>query len=96
MSADLLALKNELLEFDRQLQRATLHTPAQSDTAASHSDPLALMKKTLDDRLATLNGSAWQLVLLEWRYDFALLFDHIRQWMTQVDADFSVASTPKA
>lgn len=94
MPADLETLKAELLELDRQLQLATLLTGNGGE--AAQSEPLAVLKQRLDDRLATLDGSAWQLVLLEWRYDFALLFDHIRLWMARVDAGFTLDSSPKA
>lgn len=93
MPADLETLKAELLELDRQLHLATLLTGDRGETA--QSEPLAVLKQRLDDRLATLDGSAWQLVLLEWRYDFALLFDHIRLWMARVDAGFTLDSSPK-
>lgn len=96
MSADLAALKTELIELDRQLQQAALHPEEGSDRASSRSSQLAALKQRLDDRLATLDGSAWQLLFLEWRYDFALLFDHACQWMDQVDASFSTEPGRKA
>lgn len=88
MSADLAVLKNELLELDRQLQRAALPAADGNGAALSRSGQLAMLRQRLDDRLATLDSSAWQLLLLEWRYDFALLFDHARLWMAHVDANF--------
>jgi hypothetical protein len=94
MSADLSALKTELLELDRQLQLAA--HPAGEGGEAAQSGQLAALKQRLDDRLATLDGSAWQLLLLEWRYDFVLLFDQIRLWMAHVDANFSSGTSPKA
>ncbi len=90
MSKDLATLKTELLDIDQQLQRAALE--AEGGDAAGQ---VALLKQQLDDRLARLDGSAWQLLLAEWRYDFALLFDHIRQWMARVDDNFTTISTPK-
>lgn len=90
MPADLAALKAELLEIDQRLQRAAVEAE-DGDAAGS----VALLKQQLDDRLARLDGSAWQLLLAEWRYDFALLFDHIRQWMARVDDNFTTLSTPK-
>lgn len=94
MSADLAALKTELLALDRQLRRAALH--AGDDAAPSQSGQMAILKQRLDDRLADFDGSAWQLLLLEWRYDFVLLFDQVRLWMDYIDADFSTGSAPKA
>lgn len=90
MPADLAALKAELLEIDQRLQRAAVEAE-DGDAAGS----VALLKQQLDDRLARLDGSAWQLLLAEWRYDFALLFDHIRLWMARVDDNFTTLSTPK-
>lgn len=95
MSPDLLSLKTELLELDRQLKLAAIHQASGGETAASQSGQLILLKQKLDDRLATLDGSAWQILLLEWRYDFALLFDHIRLWMAQVDTSFNTGPVPK-
>lgn len=90
MPADLAALKAELLEIDQRLQRAA-HEAEDGDAAGS----VTLLKQHLDDRLTSLDGSTWQLLLAEWRYDFALLFDHIRQWMARVDANFTSTSVPK-
>lgn len=96
MSPDLTTLKKELLELDRQLQLAALHPQEAGGGAPAQSGQAAALKRKLEDRLATLDGSAWQLLLLEWRYDFALLFDHARLWMNQVDAGFDTGPTPKA
>lgn len=87
-SADLVTFKNEPLELDRQFQLSVLH-PVDGRGGPSQSGQLAMLKQQLEDRLATLDGSAWQLLLLEWRYDFALLFDHARLWMAHVDAKFN-------
>ena len=95
MSTDLLSLKTELLELDRQLKLAAFHQASGGEAAASQSGQLILLKQRLDDRLATLDGSAWQVLLLEWRYDFALLFDHIRLWMAHVDTSFSTGPRPE-
>lgn len=90
MPADLVTLNTELKEFNQQLQPAALETEG-GDAAGS----TASLKQQLDDRLATLDGSAWQLLLAEWRYDFALLFDHVRLWIARVDANFTTISAPK-
>ena len=90
MPADLATLKTELPEIDQQLQRAALEA-ADGDAAGS----VALLKQQFDDRPSKLDGSSWQLLLAEWRYDFALLFDHVRQWMARVDDNFTTISTPK-
>jgi len=90
MSENLESLKAELLELDRQLQlaaRPQAHGPEAA--ATSPSGQMAALKSKLDERLGSLDGNAWQLLLLEWRYDFALLFDHARQWMSQVDSGFN-------
>lgn len=90
MSENLESLKAELLELDRQLQlaaRPQAHGPEAA--ATSPSGQMAALKSKLDERLGSLDGNAWQLLLLEWRYDFALLFDHVRQWMSQVDSGFN-------
>lgn len=96
MSEDLATLKSELLELDRQLARAALHATDRSDAVAVQSALPATLKQALDDRLATLDGSTWQLLLLEWRYDFALLFDQIRLSMARIDAGFNIDPAWKA
>ncbi len=96
MSEDLTILKSELLELDRQLRQAHLHPAEGSDGVSPRSDQLAVLRRKLDDRLAALDGNAWQLLLLEWRYDFALLFDHASRWMAEVDAGFDTGPARKA
>ena len=89
MSENLESLKAELLELERQLQLAARPPAHGPEVAATPpSGQMATLKSKLDERLASLDSSAWQLLLLEWRYDFALLFDHARQWMSQVDSTF--------
>ncbi|MGX5720392.1 hypothetical protein [Shinella zoogloeoides] len=95
MATDLAALKSELLELDRQLQKAAHHPAHGAEAEALQSGQLAALRQRLDQRLATLDGSAWQVLLLEWRYDFALLFDQIRLWMAQVDASFDTGPVLK-
>ncbi|MFT4158564.1 hypothetical protein [Shinella sp.] len=93
MATDLTSLKSELLELDRQLQQAAHHSAHGGE--ALQSGQLAALRQRLDQRLAALDGSAWQVLLLEWRYDFALLFDQIRLWMAQVDASFDTGPVLK-
>lgn len=95
MPADLEALKNELLALDRQLQQAAFPAAGGGSAAPLQSAQLAVLRQRLDERLATLDGSAWRLLLLEWRYDLALLFAHARLWMAHVDANFSAGPVPK-
>lgn len=97
MSENLESLKAELLELDRQLQLAARPQPhGEAAAATPQSGQLAALRSRLDERLASLDSNAWQLLLLEWRYDFALLFDHARQWMSQVDSAFNTESSAQA
>jgi len=90
MSENLESLKAELLELDRQLQLAARPQAHGPEVAATPpSGQMAALRNKLDERLASLDGNAWQLLLLEWRYDFALLFDNARDWMGQVDSAFN-------
>ena len=66
-----------------------------TESAALQSGQLTALRQRLDQRLATLDGTAWQVLLLEWRYDFALLFDQIRLWMAQVDDSFDTGPVLK-
>jgi len=90
MSDNLESLKAELLELDRQLQLAARPQAHGTEAAAAPpSGQMAALRSKLDERLASLDSNAWQLLLLEWRYDFALLFDNARQWMSLVDSAFN-------
>lgn len=94
MSPGFAMLKVELLELDQQLQAATSHT-ADQEAATSQLRQLLVLKQKLDDRFAAFDDRTWQLLLLEWRYDFALLFDHACSWIARVDANFKAGTAQK-
>ncbi|WP_438754522.1 hypothetical protein [Pararhizobium sp. O133] len=71
-----------------------------TDRSSSHSEPsqtedasrLSLLKQQLDERLALPRASGWRILPLEWRYDFALLFDQVRGWMANIDRSYNTRS----
>lgn len=60
------------------------NTLAHSPTA----DELADLRNRLDAQLRS-GRMDLKLLTLEWRYDVALLLDHMRHWMFEVDRDFN-------
>ncbi|HTO34126.1 MAG TPA: hypothetical protein VL202_23570 [Pararhizobium sp.] len=71
-----------------------------TDKPSLHSEPsetenasrLSLLKQQLDERLALPRTSGWRILPLEWRYDFALLFDQARGWITYIDRSYNTRS----
>lgn len=90
MTVNLETWRAELDELDRQLTHfaANHHPTNPADAASPEDEHLSALKQQIDDRLSAYGGVGWQLLLLEWRYDFALLFDQMRMWMTYVDSGF--------
>jgi len=78
--------KTDLELFAERLSRSgkRKHPPQHSPTA----DELAELKRTLYRRLQS-GPMDLRLLALEWRYDVALLLDHMRHWMYTVDRDFN-------
>lgn len=87
-------LRTEAIEEGRQFPDATYHPMKTNGADPSCSGRVAPLKQTLDDRLGILDTGTWQLLLREWRYDFALLFEQVGQWMAHVDADFGKKPSP--
>ena len=52
------------------------------------SDELVDLRHALDLHLRR-GRMDLKLLMLEWRYDIALLLDHMRHWMFEVDRDFN-------
>lgn len=52
------------------------------------ADELADLRARLQSQLQT-GSMSLELLALEWRYDVALLLDHLRHWMYHVDRDFN-------
>jgi hypothetical protein len=63
-----------------RLKSALRHSPT--------SDELMDLRHALDLRLQR-GRMDLKLLVLEWRYDVALLLDHMRHWMFEVDRDFN-------
>ncbi|MEF0941280.1 hypothetical protein [Rhizobium sp. BR 362] len=68
------------LSRGRKLRHSLQHSPT--------ADELAHLKQALDLRLQS-GSMDLKLLALEWRYDVALLLDHLRHWMYEVDRNFS-------
>jgi hypothetical protein len=52
------------------------------------ADELADLRTRLQSQLQS-GSMSLELLLLEWRYDVALLLDHLRHWMYEIDRDFN-------
>lgn len=77
---------SDLELFAKRLARGT-----RQQSALAHSptaDELTDLKRMLDARLQS-GRMDLRLLALEWRYDVALLLDHMRHWMFEVDRDFN-------
>ena len=52
------------------------------------ADELADLRARLQSQLQS-GSMSLELLALEWRYDVALLLDHLRHWMYYVDRNFN-------
>lgn len=63
-----------------RLKNTLQHSPTSDElTDLRHALDLHLQRGRMD----------LKLLALEWRYDVALLLDHMRHWMFEVDRDFN-------
>ncbi len=76
---------SDLELFAKRLARGARlkHAPPHSPTTAELAD----LRQALDLRLQS-GRMDLKLLALEWRYDVALLLDHMRHWMFEVDREF--------
>ncbi len=75
-----LELFAERLARGRRMKRPPQHSPT--------ADELGKLQQELQSRLQ-FGRMDLKLLGLEWRYDLALLLDHIRHWMHTLDHDFN-------
>ncbi|NLS20012.1 hypothetical protein HGP16_26090 [Rhizobium sp. P40RR-XXII] len=72
--------------FAKRLVRSA--TPKNTLEHSPTANELTDLRLRLDVRLRA-GRMDLKLLALEWRYDVALLLDHMRHWMFQLDRDFN-------
>ncbi|MFJ6328688.1 MULTISPECIES: hypothetical protein [unclassified Rhizobium] len=85
MVETIIETKTDLELFAKRLSRAG--QPKRPSQHSPTADELADLKTTLQTRLDS-GPMDLRLLALEWKYDIALLLDHMRHWMYTVDRDF--------
>lgn len=75
-----LELFAERLARGRKMTRPPQHSPT--------AEELTKLQQKLQSRLQS-GPMDLKLLGLEWRYDLALLLDHMRHWMNTLDHDFN-------
>ena len=59
-----------------------------SSILSSPTAKMDFLSAQLARRGVPSEGMSWRLLLLEWRYDLAVLFGNVRNWMRYIDRHF--------
>ncbi|WP_117190264.1 hypothetical protein [Rhizobium terrae] len=59
---------------------------------SSHTAKMDFLYEQLARRGTAPEGMSWNLLLLEWKYDLAVLFGNLRDWMSYIDRRFDKPS----